>query len=88
VHHRRDRSRVVVSIALWLFVLGNAAGILWIWGGGGGGGDHLGYHWHNLDAVLLGLGRITALLAGYLALIEVVLLAGCRFSSASSASTA
>jgi len=66
-----------VSLALWLFVVGNAVGVVWIWGAGGG--DGLGYHWHNFDEVLLGLGRITALLAGYLALVEVVLLARLPF---------
>jgi predicted ferric reductase len=65
------------ALALSLFVIGNAAGILLIWGGGGA--DGLGYHWHNLDAVLLGLGRIAALGAGYLALIEVLLLARLPF---------
>ena len=72
VHNRR-----LVGLALWLFVVGNGVGILWIWGAGGA--DGLGYHWHSFDAVLLGLGRITALLAGYLALIEVLLLARLPF---------
>ena len=69
--------RRVVGLALWVFVIGNAAGILWIWGAGGA--DGLGYRWHSFDDVLLGLGRLTALLAGYLALIEVLLLARLPF---------
>ncbi len=59
--------------ALSAFLIGNAVLIVVIWGGGGA--DGLGYHWHNLTSVLLGLGRITALLSGYLALIQVLLLA-------------
>ena len=39
----------------------------------------LGYHWHSFDNVLLGVGRLTAFLAGYLALIEVFLLARLPF---------
>ena len=66
-----------VGLALWVFLIGNAVGILWIWGGGGA--DGLGYHWHSFDAVLVGLGRMTALLAGYLALVEVLLLARLPF---------
>ncbi len=75
-HLRRLRERWA-GVALWTFVFGNALGILWIWGGGGG--DGLGYHWHSFDSALLGMGRITALLAGYLALIEVLLLARLPF---------
>jgi predicted ferric reductase len=60
-------------LAIWLFVAGNAAGIVWVWGAGGA--DGLGYHWHGLDTALVGMGRLTALLAGYLALVEVLLLA-------------
>ena len=58
-------------------MLGNLAVVLWI--SRSGGGDGLGYHWHSFDDVLLGLGRLTAFLAGYLALIEVVLLARVPF---------
>ena len=66
-----------VGLALVVFLVGNAAAILLIWGGGGA--DGLGYHWHNFDTVLIGLGRLTALLAGYLALLEVLLLARLPF---------
>ncbi len=74
---RRDVGRIVVSALLWLFVVGNGVGVVYIWGAGGG--DGLGYHWHSFGQVLLGMGRITALLAGYLALVEVVLLARLPF---------
>jgi predicted ferric reductase len=73
----RTGRRRWAGLALWLFVIGNGAVILWIWGGGGA--DGLAYHWHSFDAVLLGLGRIAALGAGYLALIEVLLLARLPF---------
>jgi predicted ferric reductase len=74
---RRDAGRLVLSIALWAFLLGNVVAILAIVGGGGG--DGLGYHWTSFDDILLGLGRLTAFLAGYLALVEVVLLARLPF---------
>jgi predicted ferric reductase len=77
VSRRRDRSRLAVSAALWLFVIGNGVAVLWIWGSGGG--DGLAYHWHTFDQALLGIGRLTALLAGYLALIEILLLARLPF---------
>ena len=66
------RQRLSVT-GLGAFLIGTAVAIVVIWGGGGA--DGLGYHWHNLTSVLLGLGRITALLSGYLALIQVLLLA-------------
>jgi predicted ferric reductase len=64
-------------LALWVFVAGNAVGIVWVWGAGGA--DGLGYHWHSLDGGLVGAGRLAALLAGYLALVEVLLLARLPF---------
>src|SRR5471032_1769998 len=53
---------------LWIFVLGNAAGIVWLWAQGG-----------NLTPkttgdLLTSIARITGLLSAYLALIQVVLL--------------
>jgi predicted ferric reductase len=69
--------RRLTLLALWVFLAGNAAGIVWVWSAGGA--DGLGYHWHNLDATLVGIGRLTALLAGYLALVEVLLLARLPF---------
>jgi len=54
---------------VWIFVVGNAAGIVWLWAHGG-----------NLSPkttgdVLTSIGRITGLLSAYLALMQVVLLA-------------
>jgi predicted ferric reductase len=69
--------RRLTLLAIWLFVAGNAAGIVWVWSAGGA--DGLGYHWHSLDTALVGMGRLTALLAGYLALVEVLLLARLPF---------
>jgi predicted ferric reductase len=77
VARRRDRSRLALSVALWAVFLGNGVAVVWIWGSGGG--DGLAYHWHTFDQALLGIGRITALLAGYLALVEVLLLARLPF---------
>ena len=74
---RSRRRRIAGSLALSVFVVGNAVAMLWIWGAGGS--DGIGYHWHSFDAALLSLGRITALLAGYLALVEVLLLARLPF---------
>src|SRR5262249_35519612 len=42
-------------------------------------GDGLNYHWNSFDNALLGVGRLTAFLAGYFALIEVILLARVPF---------
>src|SRR5580765_1652557 len=75
--HAGDRRSRRVAVALGVFALGNAVGIVWFWGSGGA--DGLGYHWHSFGAALIGLGRLTALLAGYVALIEVLLLARLPF---------
>jgi predicted ferric reductase len=75
--HAGDRRSRRVAIALGVFALGNAVGIVWFWASGGAEG--LGYHWHSFSAALIGLGRLTALLAGYVALIEVLLLARLPF---------
>ena len=77
VSHHRDRSRLALSAALWVVFFGNAVAVVWIWGSGGG--DGLAYHWHTFDQALLGIGRLAALLAGYLALVEVLLLARLPF---------
>jgi hypothetical protein len=70
-------NRRVVSIMLLVFVVGNGVALLYIWASGGE--DGVGYHWHSLSDALLSLGRLTAFLAGYLALIEVLLLARLTF---------
>jgi predicted ferric reductase len=74
---RGRAGRRLTLLALGLFLVGNAAGIVWVWGAGGA--DGLGYHWHSLDTALVGIGRLTALLAGYLALVELILLARLPF---------
>ena len=74
----RAVAAAVLSVALWVFVVGNGVGVVWIWALGGE--DGIGYHWHSFDqASCSALGRITAFLAGYLALIEVILLARLPF---------
>ena len=55
-------------------LLGNLAAILYITLFSSSG-DALNYHWTSFDSVLIGMGRLTAFLAGYFALIEVILLA-------------
>ena len=75
--HAGDRRSRRVAVALGVFALGNAVGIVWFWASGGA--DGLGYQWHSFGAALIGLGRLTALLAGYVALIEVLLLARLPF---------
>jgi predicted ferric reductase len=74
---RRERRALAVSAALWVFVLGNLAGLLYLVGEGGG--DGVGYDWNSFTNALLGAGRLTAFLAGYLALVEVILLARLPF---------
>jgi predicted ferric reductase len=69
--------RRLTLLALWLFAAGNTAVIVWVWSAGGA--DGLGYHWHNAGQALIGIGRLTALLAGFLALVEVLLLARLPF---------
>ena len=67
---RRTHMRRAVGLAVvWIFVLGNTAGIFWLWANGG-----------NLSTTTTGEGltsvaRITGLLSAYMALIQVVLLA-------------
>src|SRR5258706_1945970 len=67
--HSSGRRRALGLTAVWVFVLGNAAGIVWLWIHGG-----------NVTAkssgdVLTSIARITGLLSAYLALIQVLLLA-------------
>jgi hypothetical protein len=74
----RDRAvRILVSVLLWAFVLGNIAAIVWLWVAN-----------HNLDfsfapnwwATLWNrLGGLTGLLGGFLALVQVLLLARLPF---------
>jgi predicted ferric reductase len=75
---KREIHRLLVAGGLWLFVLGNLAAILYITLFSSSG-DALDYHWTSFDNALLGVGRLTAFLAGYLALLEVILLARVPF---------
>jgi predicted ferric reductase len=72
---RHQRSRLIVTVLLWLFVAGNVAVVIWIWGSGGENGQSGPNSWHTFTEALTGAGEITALLAGFLALVEVLLLA-------------
>jgi predicted ferric reductase len=64
----------MMSWALWLFTLGNAAAIMWLWLAGGGISAV-----KDMGTLLTSLGRITGLLSAYLALIQVLLLARLPF---------
>jgi predicted ferric reductase len=75
---RRELRKRVVALALFVFVVGNGVGILYIWGAGGE--DGTGYHFfRNTDLTLESLGRVTAFASGYLAIVEVLLLARLPF---------
>jgi predicted ferric reductase len=63
-------SRVAIGVAVWTIVLGNAAGIIWLWWHGGNVTKV-----HSTGEALTSAARITGLLGAYLALIQVVLLA-------------
>lgn len=63
------RRRTLVLAGTWIFVLGNAAGIVWLWAHGGNLTFKHPGDWETSVA------RITGLLGAYLALIQVVLLA-------------
>ena len=65
LHLRRAAGLALV----WVFVLGNAAGIFWLWAHGGN------LHPKNTGEALTSVARITGLLSAYMALIQVVLLA-------------
>ena len=67
---RRTHVRRVVGLTLvWTFVLGNAAGIFWLWAHGGN------LSTKTTGEALTSVARITGLLSAYMALIQVVLLA-------------
>jgi predicted ferric reductase len=78
-HARLRRPReFVVGALFWTVVVG--VGVYWcvVWAQGGGDGAS-GFKWHDSTQVFLNIGRLTALLGGYLALIEVLLLARLPF---------
>jgi predicted ferric reductase len=63
-------SRRVLATCLWLVVIANAGVIVWLWLHGGGVGRV-----HGSAALFTSLGRITGLVAVYLALVQVLLIA-------------
>jgi predicted ferric reductase len=62
--------RVAIGVAAWTIVLGNTAGIVWLWWHGGNVTKV-----HSTGEALTSAARITGLLSAYLALVQVVLLA-------------
>lgn len=66
----RPRTGRMLGLALvWTVVLGNAAGIVWLWAHGGN------LHTTTTGEALTSVARITGLLGAYMALIQVILLA-------------
>ena len=71
-------SRTIALTLIAAVVIGALVWLLWLLGKGDG--DGVAYHWFtSFDNFLLGAGRLTAFLAGYFALIEVLLLARLPF---------
>jgi predicted ferric reductase len=66
---RRSVRRAAGLALVWLFVLGNASAIFWLWAHGGN------LHAKTTGEALTSVARITGLLSAYLALLQVVLLA-------------
>jgi predicted ferric reductase len=62
--------RVAIGIAVWTIVLGNTAGIIWLWWHGGNVTKV-----HSTGEALTSAARLTGLLSAYMALIQVLLLA-------------
>ena len=71
---RARAGRVAIGIAVWTFLLGNAAGLVWLWWHGGNVTKV-----HTTGEALTSAARLTGLLSAYLALIQVVLLARLPF---------
>src|SRR5256714_5303039 len=67
---RREARRLLTTSALWAFVLGNAALLVWLWVHGGNLTNV-----HSTGELLTSLARITGLLGAYAALLQVLLLA-------------
>jgi predicted ferric reductase len=65
--------RLAVAAAIWVVVLGNAAGIVWLWSQGGNLSPH------STGDLLTSFGRLTGLLGAYSALLQVLLLARLPF---------
>ncbi len=66
----RTGRRLATSTAVWAFVAGNAALMVWLWVHGGNVSDDL-----TTGELLTSLARITGLLGAYSALLQVLLLA-------------
>ena len=66
----RAGRRLATSTAVWAFVAGNAALMIWLWVHGGNVSDDL-----TTGELLTSLARITGLLGAYSALLQVLLLA-------------
>ena len=73
-HARTRVTRLAIGVLVWTFLLGNAAGLVWLWWHGGNVTKV-----HSTGEVLTSIARITGLLGAYLALIQVVLLARLPF---------
>jgi predicted ferric reductase len=71
---RARTGRVAIGIAVWMFLLGNAAGLVWLWWHGGNVTNV-----HTTGEALTSAARLTGLFSAYLALIQVVLLARLPF---------
>ena len=67
---RHGAARLAILLGVWTFVLGNTAGIVWLWWHGGNV-----TRVHTTGEALTSVARITGLLSAYMALIQVVLLA-------------
>ena len=76
--YRGSRRDFLIGLVFWGVVAG--VGVYWcvIWAQGGADGLS-GFKWKNETQFFLNLGRITALQSGYLALVEVLLLARLPF---------
>ena len=66
----RSGRRLATSTAVWVFVAGNAAVLVWLWVHGGNVSENL-----STGELLTSLARITGLLGAYSALLQVLLLA-------------
>jgi cytochrome bd-type quinol oxidase subunit 2 len=73
-HTRARAVRLAIGIAVWTFLLGNAAGLVWMWWHGGNVTKV-----HTTGEALTSAARLTGLMGAYLALIQVVLLARLPF---------
>jgi predicted ferric reductase len=73
-HARARATRLAIGVAVWTFLIGNAAGLVWMWWHGGNVTKV-----HTTGEALTSAARLTGLIGAYLALIQVVLLARLPF---------